>query len=149
MGRKKQLVRVGVGVAVGLLLTEAAFYLRDDGAFPHINVLQPDESLAVRLTPDTTQRIKIADNPTSTLTINAQGWRGEDFTERGGIVVVGDSQVFGLGVDDADTTPAQLAALTGKPVYKDGEHLRPVYTRAHADYVDRIFLGEAPPAGGR
>ncbi|WP_431510280.1 acyltransferase family protein [Variovorax sp. DAIF25] len=39
----------------------------------------------------------------------------------------------------------------GKPVYKDGEHLRPVYTRAHADYVDRIFLGEAAPAaaGGK
>ena len=109
-----------LGLSIGLVLAEAVFSWRADGAFPHINVLQADAALAVKLIPGETQRIKIADNPTSTLTIGDDGWRAHSAGGPGGIVVVGDSQVFGLGVDDDETTPAQLAALTGQPVINAG-----------------------------
>ncbi|MFT5682260.1 MAG: hypothetical protein ACI8RZ_003178 [Myxococcota bacterium] len=144
MGRMGQIVRIGVGVLLGLIATEAAFSWRADGAFPHINVLQADPVLGVRLTPDTTQRIKVADNPTSALTINDAGWRGADFTEAGGIVVVGDSQVFGLGVNDDETTPAQLAQITGKPTYNGG-----VPTYGPEEYllvIEELCASQSPSA---
>jgi hypothetical protein len=120
MGRAGQLLRVGAGIILGLVATEALFTWRADGAFPHINVLQEDDVLGVRLTPGATERIKVADNPTATLSIGPGGWRGADSTAQGGFVVVGDSQVFGLGVSDDETTPARLAAITGKPVVNGG-----------------------------
>jgi hypothetical protein len=111
-----------VGVLLGLVGAEALAWLRDDGAFPHINVLTEDATLGVRMVPDSRQRIKLGDNPTAPFTINAQGYRGDDWGEprKDEIVVVGDSQVFGLGVDDTETTPAQLSALTGRPVLNLG-----------------------------
>ncbi len=50
---------------------------------------------------------------TVTHTVNAQGWRGVEFTPRtaAGVVriaCVGDSLVFGHGVDEGDTWPRQL-----------------------------------------
>ncbi|MDG1482524.1 MAG: hypothetical protein P8R54_23235 [Myxococcota bacterium] len=120
MRRLRPIFRVILGLSIGLVLAEAVFSWRADGAFPHINVLQADAALAVKLIPGKSQRIKIAANPTSTLTIGDDGWRTTSAKGSGGIVVVGDSQVFGLGVDDDETTPAQLAALTGQPVINAG-----------------------------
>lgn len=58
-GSKLRKVAAGIaGVAIGLAIAEGAFYLRDDGAFPHLNVYQADEGLGLRLRPGATQRVK-------------------------------------------------------------------------------------------
>lgn len=128
------------GVLVGLVVAEAAFWARDGGAFPHLNVYEPDDALAVRLRPGATQKVRYANNPVSTVSINGDGFRGAEWGPpiEGEIVVVGDSQVFGLGVDDDETMPAQLAALRGEPVRNAG-----VPTYGPLEYqavIDRLLV---------
>ncbi len=110
------------GVAVALVLAEGAFWWRDQGAFPHVNQYVADDALGVRLAPGGTQRFALHDNPVSDIVINPRGYRGETFPppRPHEILVVGDSQVFGLGVDEADTFAAQLSTLTGRPVLNGG-----------------------------
>jgi hypothetical protein len=102
---------------VGLTAAELAFRSRDDGAFPHLNVYAPDEALGVRLLPFATERVAFAGNPVTSVRINARGFRGADWPKPsdGEILVVGDSQVFGLGVEEGETFSAELARiLAGK-----------------------------------
>ncbi|MEM9862235.1 MAG: hypothetical protein AAF938_11495 [Myxococcota bacterium] len=109
------------GLLVGLLVAEAVFHLRDDGAFPHVNFYQDDAELGVRLRPGASMRFGFQDNPVTDIHVNAQGYRGNDFSEvANGILVVGDSQVFGLGVNDDETMAAQLAELSGRTVLNGG-----------------------------
>ena len=116
-------VRVVVGLTVGLAIAEAAFHHRDDGAFPHLNVYEPDPELALRLRPGTSQRLAVArGNPVTNVRVNGQGFRGADLPppKGGEIIVVGDSQVFGLGVEEDETASAQLATITKRTVINAG-----------------------------
>lgn len=109
------------GVFVGLVLTEAAFWWRDDGAFPHVAIYLEDAELGARLQPDAHQRIAFGGNPTTTFHTNALGYRGpEPDGDPDTVLVVGDSQVFGLGVEDDQTLAARLAEELGKPVLNGG-----------------------------
>jgi len=51
---------------------------------------------------------------------------------------------FGLGVIDPVPTLCKdgncLRALNGKPIYKDGSHLRASFVRDHASYIDKSML---------
>ncbi len=107
---------------LGLAAAEAGFSWADEGAFPHLNLYVPDEKLAVRLLPASEERIQYSTNPVSTVHINAEGYRGADWgpPQPGEIVVVGDSQVFGLGVNDDETASAVLAREAGLPVRNAG-----------------------------
>lgn len=127
----RALAAFGAGTLTALALTELAFHLRDDGAFPHVNFYVPDAILGVRLQPGATERISFAGNPVTSFRVNAQGYRGEDWAPAelhaanqgnaaGAILVVGDSQVFGLGVEEAETASAVLAKVTGRTVYNAG-----------------------------
>jgi len=113
---------VVAGLLVGLLIAEGVFWLRDDGAFPHVNFYRPDPELGVRLRPDTSMRFRFGDNPTTDIVVNGQGYRGPSWPEsvEDAVLVVGDSQVFGLGVNDDETMAAQLAELTGRTVLNGG-----------------------------
>ena len=106
------------------MVVEQAFAFRDERAFPHVNFYVPDAALGVRLEPSATMGFKFRDNPRTTIHVNAQGYRGSDWpalTETDDeIVVLGDSQVFGLGVDDDETFSALLANHTGRPVLNAG-----------------------------
>lgn len=114
-------VGVVLGVALGCALAEAVFWFRDDGAFPHVNFYRPDAELGVRLEPGATMRLGFQDNPVTDITVNASGFRGRDWSAgTGEILVVGDSQVFGLGVNDGETMAAQLAEITGRAVINGG-----------------------------
>jgi hypothetical protein len=138
--------RVVLGLIVGAAVAEAAFHYRDDGAFPHLNVYEPDPELALRLRPGTSQRLAVArGNPVTSVRVNAQGFRGADLpAPRGGeIVVVGDSQVFGLGVEEDETASAQLAAITGKPVLNAGV---PTYGPLEYGAVAKRLLETYEPA---
>jgi hypothetical protein len=115
-----------LGLGLGLVITEQVFAKRDDSAFPHVNFYVPDAELGVRLEPGATMRFRFRENPTSTIHVNAQGYRGEDWPapDLSGagdeILVFGDSQVFGLGVEDAETFSSKLAEHTGRPVRNAG-----------------------------
>jgi hypothetical protein len=116
--------QVLLGLGLGLVITEQVFAKRDDKAFPHVNFYVADPELGVRLEPGATMRFRFRDNPTSSIQINPQGYRGEAWPAPGEsseeIIVLGDSQVFGLGVEDAETFSAKLAEHTGRPVRNAG-----------------------------
>lgn len=106
-----------LGLAAGLAAAEGIFYARDHGAFPHLNLYVPDAELGVRLRPGSSQRLAFSGNPVTQVRVNADGFRGAELPppSDGEILVVGDSQVFGLGVEEDETFSAQLArALTDK-----------------------------------
>jgi plasmid stabilization system protein ParE len=107
---------------LGLGVAEGAFHLRDHGAFPHLNVYVADPRLGVRLRPFASQRLAAGRNPITSVRINRDGYRGADPSEPapGEVVVVGDSQVFGLGVEEDQTASADLGRLLGRAVVNAG-----------------------------
>jgi hypothetical protein len=117
-----RIAAVVAGLALGLGVAEAVFRHRDGGAFPHVNFYLPDPDLGVRLEPGATERIAFGGNPITSVRINAAGYRGADWPAPapGELVVVGDSQVFGLGVEEDQTFAARLAARTHRPVINAG-----------------------------
>ncbi|PRQ05583.1 hypothetical protein ENSA7_44730 [Enhygromyxa salina] len=124
--------QLALGLSIGLALTELGFSLRDHHAFPHVNFYVADPELGVRLEPGASMNFKLGDNPLTEITVNSQGYRGPEWPapSPGEVLVIGDSQVFGLGVNDAQTFSAVLAAkrdLTvlnaGVPTYGPREYL--------------------------
>ena len=111
------MLKVLVGLSLGLLLAEGAFRVRDDGAFPHLNLYRVDDALGVRLQPDASMKLRVANNPVTTVEINSQGYRSPEWPAPadGEVLVVGDSQVFGLGVEANETFTAKLAELLKVP----------------------------------
>jgi hypothetical protein len=104
-----------LGLLVGLGAAEAIFRSRDHGAFPHLNLYAPDPELGVRLRPGESMKLAFAGNPLTGVRINAAGLRGADPGPPGGdeVLVLGDSQVFGLGVEENETASARLEAMLG------------------------------------
>ncbi len=118
MTRLRRAAVAFLGLLLGLFVIEGMFRLRDHGAFPHLNIYRPDGKLGVRLQPGAREKISFSDNPVSSVRINAQGYRGADWpaSQANEIFIVGDSQAFGLGVDEEDAFAWKLGALTGRPV---------------------------------
>ncbi|MSQ02458.1 MAG: hypothetical protein EXR71_11295 [Myxococcales bacterium] len=145
MSLRRQLARCVLGVVLALGAVEAAYWARDDGAFPHLNVYAPDEALGTRLLPGSRQRVAFGGNPTTSVRINAQGFRGADWgpPAAGELVVVGDSQVFGLGVEEDESLPSMLASVTGRPTLNAGV---PTYGPQEYRAVVQRLLGERKPA---
>lgn len=139
-----RLVQLVLGLVVGVAIAEAIFWWRDDGAFPHVNFYVPDERLGVRLEPGATERLKFRDNPTTEIRVNAQGYRGAAWPAagEGEVLVVGDSQVFGLGVDEGETFSAQLARATKRTVINAGV---PTYGPLEYNAVVRQVLESRRP----
>ncbi|HSO34554.1 MAG TPA: hypothetical protein VLT33_18600, partial [Labilithrix sp.] len=91
-------IRVGLGLGLGLVIAEVAFSVRDHGAFPHLNIYVEDAQRGVRLRPGATEKISFSNNPVTSVRINDEGYRGPAWPAPAAdeVVVVGDSQVFGL-----------------------------------------------------
>jgi hypothetical protein len=108
--RARRLLQMTLGLCVGAALTEAAFFARDRGAFPHLNVYVADARLGVRLRPGAEERVAFNGNPLTHVRINDDGFRGgaPPAPAASEILVVGDSQVFGLGVEEDETFCAEL-----------------------------------------
>jgi hypothetical protein len=127
-------LRICLGLVSGLTIAELLFARRDHGAFPHLNVYEADPVLGVRLRPGAKMRLAFGGNPVTSVRINQQGFRGADLPPPGGdeVVVVGDSQVFGLGVEEGETFSARLEGLlpgarvinAGVPTYGPPEYDR-------------------------
>jgi hypothetical protein len=114
--------QVVLGLVAGLGLAEGGFWLRDGGAFPHLNVYEADAELGVRLRPGATERVSFSGNPITSIRINQAGFRGAELpaSSKDEIVVVGDSQVFGLGVEEGEAFPSLVAREMGVSVVNAG-----------------------------
>src|SRR5690606_13437729 len=127
--------QLSLGLGLGLALAEVAFSMRDGGAFPHVNFYLPDPELGVRLEPGASMQFQLRPNPAAAIHVNSRGFRGPDWPAPadGEVIVVGDSQVFGLGVADDATFSAALSQLltaagravinAGVPTYGPMEYL--------------------------
>lgn len=137
--------QVVLGLAAGLVVTELAFRWRDDGAFPHVNVYLPDAELGARLAPGAEQKFKLRTNPLTSIRINGAGYRGAELPppSKDEILVVGDSQVFGLGVEEHETFSARLAEKTGRQVVNGGV---PTYGPGEYTAVVREMLEKRTPS---
>lgn len=111
-----------LGLVLGLVVVELVFRARDDDAYSHLNCFDADEELGVRLSPGCQTRVRVVTNPPVFVHVNAAGTRGPELGAAADdeIVVVGDSQVFGLGVEDDETFAAVLGELTHHPVINGG-----------------------------
>ncbi|MFT5586017.1 MAG: hypothetical protein ACI9VR_003613, partial [Cognaticolwellia sp.] len=118
---KKKLLRVALGLGLGLGLVEGAAWAVDGGGFPVFNRFVADAELGVRLDPGASTRLTFRGN-TSEIQINESGYRGQDWglSEEGEVLIVGDSQVFGLGVNNNETHSVQLADISGRKVLNGG-----------------------------
>ncbi|APR87274.1 hypothetical protein A7982_12623 [Minicystis rosea] len=85
-------------------------------------------------------------NPVTRVRINAEGFRGADFAPptAGEVLVVGDSQVFGLGVEENETFSAELSTRTGRPVLDLGV---PTYGPPEYNAILEEVLGRRAAAG--
>lgn len=119
LGRGAQ---IALGLVVGCIVAEGGFCARDHRAFPHLNVYVADSALGVRLRPGATEHVAFGGNPVTAVRINADGLRGGPLSApaAGEVLVLGDSQVFGLGVEEEETFSAQLRAITERPVVNAG-----------------------------
>jgi hypothetical protein len=138
--------QIAAGVIVAALLAEAGFWVRDRGAFPHLNCYVADATLGVSLRPGATERVSFGGNPVTRVRINADGLRGAELPppRADELLVVGDSQVFGLGVEEQETFAARLGQLTGRPVVNAGV---PTYGPDEYDAkVDELLARRHPTA---
>ena len=127
------------------LAAEVGFRLADDGAFPHLNTYEADAELGTRMRPGATTRVAVHGNPATDVRINSAGFRGGEWGPQapGEIVVVGDSQVFGLGVEEEETVSARLAGVMGASVINGGV---PTYGPDEYLAVIRRLLADRNPA---
>jgi hypothetical protein len=137
-------LKVGLGLLTGLCAAELGFAARDRQAFPHLNIYERDPVLGVRLRPHATERISFSGNPVTKVRINSDGFRGPELgsPRADEIVVVGDSQAFGLGVEEDQTFSAVLSARLRRPVVNAGV---PTYGPAEYDAVLEILLRQRHP----
>ena len=111
-----------LGVLVGLAAAEYAFAARDKGAYPHLNCYMPSAEHGLALEPGSRTRLSFQGNPVTDVRINSDGFRGPELAEGRDdeILILGDSQAFGLGVEDHETLGAVLGELTQRQVINAG-----------------------------
>ncbi|MFT3770287.1 MAG: hypothetical protein QM820_33080 [Minicystis sp.] len=115
----RRAVRVAISIVLGLALglsgAEAAFHVRDHGAFPLVNVYEADAKRGVRLQPGAETKVESSDGRVTRVRVNGEGFRGPEWPapSREEVLIVGDSITFGLGVDEEETLAAKLRAALG------------------------------------
>jgi len=144
--RLGSLAAFGLSCLMTLAVMECFFHWKHDGAFSHLNLYEEDYELGVRLRPGETQRLSFAGNPTTTVRVNDWGYRGEGWPPLlddapPEVLVVGDSQVFGLGVEADETFSARLEERLGRPVLNAGV---PTYGPGEYATAARRLLADRP-----
>lgn len=109
-----------VSVAMGLVMVEATAGVLRDHAFPFLNIYEADETFGVRLSPHASTATRSRHGRVTDVVTNALGFRGPEWTPApaarpvpGRVMLLGDSQVFGYGVDAPEGMASRLQALLG------------------------------------
>jgi hypothetical protein len=105
-----------LGLVLALALAEVAAGLAMRGAYPTLNLYEPDPTYGVRLTPNAETRVMSPSGRLTDIRTNALGFRGAEWPAEasgsgpvaGRVLVVGDSQVLGWGVAEEDGFVARL-----------------------------------------
>ncbi len=142
----KRAAMVLLGLVAGSSIAELTFRARDRGAFPHLHIYLEDPELGVRLEPGATQKVALPGDRVTTVRINTEGLRGGALPESGDreVIVVGDSQVFGLGVEERETFSALLQGkLEDRRVINAGV---PTYGPLEYEKVAARLVVERKPA---
>lgn len=114
---KLALTAASIALSLGLAETGASFV--HHGAYPFLNIFEPDPALGVRLRPNASTRVRSRTGRTTNIRTNALGFRGREWPDddapeaerdRARVLLLGDSQMFGYGVDEGSALAAQLEA---------------------------------------
>src|SRR5262245_53429061 len=106
-----------VSAALALVAAELAARRLHGGAFPYLNIFEPDARYGVRLAANASAHVRSPQGRITEIATNARGFRGPEWPEppRGDaageplrVLVLGDSQMLGYGVAVEDATPAAL-----------------------------------------
>ncbi len=103
---------LAITVVVGVALSEALVRWKSENAVPHVEIFELRDGL-LRLQADQTLRLMRPDGGNWTLNTDARGFRQPEATLDKPWLVVGDSQVLGLGVEDEESFPARIGAING------------------------------------
>jgi hypothetical protein len=125
-----------VTVVVGIGMCEGIVRWKSGNAVPHVQIFELREG-ALRLQPNASLKLMRPDHERWTLTTDDQGFRSSDAST--GWLVVGDSQVLGMGVPDEAAFPALLGAHnSGVPGFSLDDALQ--LADQHADTVEGVVV---------
>lgn len=109
---------VASSLVFSLGLAEVAVSVVKRGAFPYLNIYRSSDRYGVELEPSTRARIRSRQGRVTELRTNRLGFRGPEWDASGRtrVLLLGDSQMLGYGVEEPDAVAAQLEALAGVQV---------------------------------
>jgi hypothetical protein len=145
--RFARLATVAVSVALGLAIAEAAAAAAHDHAFPYLNLFTPDEAFGVRLCPNDQTRVRTFGGRTTSVRTNERGFRGGSWERAPRVLLLGDSQMFGLHVEESRATSALLSrALDAEvwnaavPSWGPTEYVLAIEALTHGEVADVVFV---------
>jgi hypothetical protein len=110
-----------LSLTLGLVMVEGLAAVARDHAFPFLNIYEADPTFGVRLSPSTTTATRSREGRVTDVRTNALGFRGAEWTPAessapvaGRVMLLGDSQVFGYGVDEPDALAVRLQSQLGE-----------------------------------
>ncbi len=120
MSRRAKVLIGLISVFMGLGMVEGLAGVLRSHAFPYLNIYVADETFGVRLAPETTTATRSREGRVTSVRTNALGFRGVDWTPAGTgrpvsgrVLLLGDSQVFGYGVEEKDAMASHLSERLG------------------------------------
>ncbi|MCA8973923.1 MAG: hypothetical protein KDC98_04340, partial [Planctomycetes bacterium] len=141
------LLALAFGLLLAAIVTEVAFRMLWQlppqlGLFEQTGLFVEMEDGSTSFTPGYQGVLKAGEELTATVRINALGMRGEDLAPRRPgerrVLMVGDSLVFGYGVEQDDTLPAALGRALGGAVVVGNGGVPGLGTRATAARLENL-----------
>lgn len=112
LSRAGRITLIAASAGFAVLVSEGLCRWAHGNAFPYLNIFEPDARYGVVLEPNTETRVRTRRGRVSTVRTNELGFRGSPtLRPRGGVLLLGDSQVLGFGVEVSETVAGRLRAM--------------------------------------